>query len=104
MTAAALVTQLRARGVSLVAEGERLRCRPASALASAELEALRDLKPQVLALLRTQASTQTLVCYCCRGHRFWMATDGHTVCGRCHPPADLSFVARWILDDGGVGA
>lgn len=51
MTAVALVSALRARGVELVAAGDRVRFRPASAVTSDERAALRRFKPEVLALL-----------------------------------------------------
>lgn len=55
MTAAAqLVQALRARGVNLEPEGDRLRIRPASALSAEELEALRHVKPEVLRLLHAE--------------------------------------------------
>ncbi len=55
MTAAAqLVQALRARGVNLEREGDRLRVRPASALSTDELEALRQVKREVLRLLQTE--------------------------------------------------
>jgi hypothetical protein len=50
--AVALVDRLRRRGVQLVPEGDRLRYRPASAVQPDEIEALRQLKPDVLDLLR----------------------------------------------------
>jgi hypothetical protein len=49
--AAELVQALRARGVTLEPAGDRLRVRPASALSAEELEALRQVKPEVLRLL-----------------------------------------------------
>src|SRR5260370_34456301 len=52
--AAGLVAALRARGVTLEPEGDGLRIRPASALSAAELEALRQVKPEVLRLLAAQ--------------------------------------------------
>lgn len=51
MTPAALVATLRARGVTLRPDGDRLRVRPAEALAPGELEALRRHKTEVLSLL-----------------------------------------------------
>lgn len=57
MTAAALVETLRARGVHLEPNGDRLRVRPASAVMPHEVEALRRLKPEVLRLLTGDAGT-----------------------------------------------
>jgi TubC N-terminal docking domain len=51
VTAAALVADLRARGVELVAAGERIRFRPASAVPPELRERLRVHKAEVLALL-----------------------------------------------------
>lgn len=55
MTASALVATLRARGVILEPNGDRLRVRPATAVTSEEVETLRRLKPEVLRLLATGA-------------------------------------------------
>jgi len=54
MTAEALVTALRARGVELVAAGDRIRYRPADALTDEDRAALRQRKGEVLALLVQQ--------------------------------------------------
>jgi hypothetical protein len=54
MTAAELVSALASRGVQLVAEGERLRWRPAGAVSAEEREALVHHKAELLALLRRQ--------------------------------------------------
>src|SRR2546428_507083 len=51
--AATLVKSLRARGVQLRAVGDRIRYRPASALTTDDLEALRQQKAEVLPLLAT---------------------------------------------------
>lgn len=54
MAAAELVQALRARGVTLEPAGDQLRVRPASALSAEELEALRQVKPEVLRLLKAR--------------------------------------------------
>src|SRR5262245_57728163 len=51
MTAALLVETLRSRGIQLRVVGDRLRYRPASALTTDDLEALRQHKAEVLVLL-----------------------------------------------------
>lgn len=51
MTAATLVSRLRARGVALEPDGGYLVVRPARAVTPDEVEALRRLKPDVLAIL-----------------------------------------------------
>jgi len=51
VTADTLIADLRARGVTLVADGEYLRCRPKSALTAEDLEMLKVLKDEVLARL-----------------------------------------------------
>ena len=51
MKAAALVAELRARGVELVSAGDRIRFRPASAVPRELRDQLRALKPEVLGLL-----------------------------------------------------
>ena len=51
MTPAALVETLRARGVTLQPDGDRLRVRPAEALTPDELDTLRRHKGEVLRLL-----------------------------------------------------
>jgi hypothetical protein len=51
VTAVVLVETLRARGVHLRAVGDKIRYRPISALTPEDLEALRQHKAEVLALL-----------------------------------------------------
>ena len=53
MTAADLIDRLRARGVTLIPAGDRLRYRPASALTADEVEALRQHKAEILQSLST---------------------------------------------------
>ena len=98
MTADTLIAELRSRGVELVAEGDRLRCRPKSALTPADLEELRAHKAEVLARLSPDAdrAATKVVCYCCRESRFWRSIHGQVVCGICHPPAHPDLVAEWI--------
>ena len=50
-SAAALVDELRRRGVELRAEGDRLRYRPVSAVTPEDVEALRRHKSELLAIL-----------------------------------------------------
>ena len=99
MTVGALIADLRARGVTLVPDGERLRCRPRAALSQEDLAALKAHKAEVLASLRTEVSSN-LVCYACGGERFWHSIHGTATCARCHPPASPDLVAEWI--DGGA--
>jgi hypothetical protein len=54
--AAALLDGLRARGVSLVAAGDRLRWHPREALTAAEVAALRRHKSELLAMLSAPAA------------------------------------------------
>ncbi len=102
MTAAALVADLRARGVTLVADGNKLRCRPKSALSAVDLAALAELKPQIIAALqapKTDTVAAPIVCYSCRSGRFWRSTSGVVICANCHPPAAPDLVSGWL----GVG-
>lgn len=55
MTAAALLAELRSRGVELVPWGDRVRFRPASIVTPYLRERLREHKAEVLAMLITPA-------------------------------------------------
>jgi hypothetical protein len=94
MNAAALVTDLRARGVTLKADRGTLRCRPKSALSDSDIAALKAMKAEILSALQRPATRVT--CYSCRGHRFWISVYGVAICATCHPPAAPSLVASWI--------
>ena len=103
MTAETLIADLRGRGVTLVPDGEYLRCRPKSALTPEDLEILKAHKAKVLATLRTEASPK-LVCYACRERHFWRSIHGVVICGTCHPPASPDLVAEWLeASPGGAG-
>lgn len=98
MTADLLIADLRSRGVTLVPDGDRLRCRPKSALDPEDLAALAEHKAEVLAVLRAQTSSPVpgkLVCWACRERRFWLSIHGVVVCGLCHPPPP-DLVAEWL--------
>ena len=99
MTAEALVADLRARGITLRPDGEKLRCRPRAALTERDLSALRTHKADVLAVLQDRRSSRrrkALLCYACKGGNFWQSTRGTVICGICHPPAAPHLVAQWL--------
>ena len=103
MTARALVEQFCARGVVLVADGNRLRCRPRAALSPDDLAALSSRKSEILAELRSRELRDCgLICFSCKESRFWLSIHGVAVCARCHPPADEKLVAAWIESRPGV--
>src|SRR5262252_6766549 len=54
MTAASLIADLRARGITLEPRGDRVRFRPASAVTEAEVEAIRYHKAEILRLLAAE--------------------------------------------------
>ena len=60
MTAAALVAELRARGVELIPASDRIRYRPASAVPPDLVARLRACKAEVLCLLTVPPATVTL--------------------------------------------
>ena len=98
MTSAALIADLRSRGVTLVPDGDLLRCRPKSSLTKDDVAALRANKPEVLRLLRKEqrAGSSQIVCYSCRSRRFWRSIYGPVTCAVCHPPAAEHLVQEWI--------
>ena len=102
MTSAALIAELRSRGVALVPDGDRLRCRPKSSLTEDDLAALRANKPEVLRLLREEhrPAAARIVCYACKRSRFWKSIHGVIVCGDCHPPGHDRLVVEWIDKEG----
>ncbi len=98
MNADVLIADLRDRGVVLVADGDRLRCRPDSLLTAEDLAALRTNKPTILDRLSAPPVSHRVVCYSCRSRRFWQSVHGAIVCGVCHYPASPDLVARWLGD------
>ena len=104
MTPGALIADLRSKGVTLIADGDRLRCRPRSALTSNDLAVLRSNKPAVLAELRaeTHPATKKVICYACKTSSFWRSIHGPLVCGHCHPPASPKLVEEWIEPSSGA--
>jgi hypothetical protein len=52
---AALLTELAARGVEFQANGDKLRFRPIEKMTPEEVEAIRQYKPVILKLLRSEA-------------------------------------------------
>ena len=105
MTAETLIADLRARGVTLTPEGPNLRCRPKSALSAEDLEQLRRHKAEVLAaLLGECVPCASVVCWTCRGTRFWRSVHGATVCGTCHPPAARDLIVEWVNGRGDENA
>ena len=93
-----LLADLHDRGVLLVADGNRLRCRPKSLLTADDLAALRANKSTILYRLSIPRDAHRLVCHACRSRRFWQSVHGAIVCGLCHAPGSPDLVARWIGD------
>ena len=98
MNADVLLAHLRDRGVVLVADGDRLRCRPGSVLTAEDLAVLRANKPTILDRLSVPPDSRRVVCHACRSRRFWQSVHGAIVCGTCHYPASPDLVARWLGD------
>ena len=98
MNADVLLAHLRDRGVVLVVDGDRLRCRPGSLLTAEDLAALRANKPTILDRLSAPPDSRRVVCLACRSRRFWQSIHGAIVCGLCHAPGSPDLVARWIGD------
>ena len=98
MTAVEVVSRLQARGLTLVADGDVLRCRPGSALTPEDLDTLKSMKAEVLAALRREVSPplSPVRCFACRGSQFWRSVYGVVICGRCHPPADAQLIQAWM--------
>jgi hypothetical protein len=94
--AAELVQALRARGVTLEPEGDRLRIRPASALSAEELEALRQVKPEVLRLLAAQP-TPTPAHHLRLTIRRWFTLAVAEVDGQRPNPRELEALQQEIL-------
>lgn len=108
---AAVLAELRGRGVQVVAEGDRVRFRPATAVDGLLRERIRRCKPQLLELLRTPVERRecdrSVPCRCCGSLDFWaLATIGHWVCGGCHAPDFKAEELRWVhvrpLDEGAI--
>ena len=94
--AAELVQALRARGVTLEPAGDRLRVRPASALSAEELEALRQVKPEVLRLLAAQPTT-TPAHHLRVALRRWFALTVAEADGRRPNPREVEALRQEIL-------
>jgi TubC N-terminal docking domain len=89
VTLATLVAELRARGVTLLPDGEALKVRPVSKLIPGELEALRQHKAEVLALLAPERRPQ------------WLRLDPMTlreVLGDRPDPQDVAMLRFDVLD------
>src|SRR5262249_44739730 len=87
MSAAELLGALRARGVELVAAGDRLRFRPVAAVTLDELAALRVQKAAVLSLLRAETSAAS------NDNDSWADGVPDSACGLCRSP--LAWVEDW---------
>ena len=101
MNADVLLAHLRDRGVVVVADGGRLRCRPKSLLTDSDLAALRASKAAILYRLSIPRDSHRVVCYACRSRRFWQSIHGAILCNTCHPPSSPDRVARWIDSNSG---
>ena len=92
MTAAEVLVELRGRGVTLEAQGGRLRFSPVGAVPPPLVEELRRNKAALLALV---GEPVPVVCFACHGADFWQGPPIHYrdgsarpapwVCSRCHP-------------------
>ena len=96
MRADVLIAQLVGRGVTLAAEGDRLRCRPRSALTDRDLQLLKVHKAAVLTALARDSEKSRMVCSVCHERLLWRSVYGELICGVCHPPASPRLVVGWL--------
>lgn len=103
---------LKAAGIRLIANGDKLRysspSSPPGALTD-ELRALiREHKPPLLKLLSPPPEvrpglppslTRDGTCFACCRARWWLSRFNQLVCGECHPPASPVLVARWFGEE-----
>lgn len=107
MTAAALVADLRSRGVRLEVHGDRLRFAPLSAVTEAELGALRALKVEVVSLLQDGLlAAPSSPCGLCGSSLVYVEGwpsegDSRWLCVRCasQPTPSLQAVLASLTDD-----
>lgn len=102
-TATRIIETLTQLGVTLKANGDRLRIEPASKVPADLLPHIRQAKAEILAALSqpTRDPGPDKPCYACGSRAFWRSLHGAVICWRCHPPARESLVAD-ILWDGEV--
>lgn len=92
MTATEIMSELARRGVHLEPHGDRLRFRPVDAVPPDLLQALRDRKPEILAVLQSQRPASVAPC-------------GSIYCGGCYevpgerkiqpPKVSADWLVRW---------
>lgn len=100
MTAVVLVESLRARGVHLRAEGDKIRFRPASALTSEDLAALRSLKAEVMSLLVVQPTNERITAYRAALWEFWRINAAGAAVPRTTAMATYNMVIK-LMDEVG---
>lgn len=102
-TATQIIETLTQLGVTLRANGDRLRLEPASKVPADLLPHIRQAKAEILAALSkpVQHPASGAPCYACGSRTFWRSIHGAVICWRCHPPANESLVSD-ILWDGEV--
>lgn len=87
MTAQSLLEDLQARGITLRAEGDRLRFHPREVVGPQDLAALRAHKPELLALLRGAEEPQAspaVICPWCRSPDLLNGASGGLWCPGCN--------------------
>lgn len=95
-----ILSELAERGVSVRADGNALKLRPAKILDETLLSRVREHKPEILAALM---GLPTERCRACRSWLFWVSIHGAVTCAACHPPADRKLVKVWFWLPEGAG-
>ena len=91
MTADILMTNLRARGVELVADGDRLRFRPVEVITPEERDALRAFKSEILERLTDEHEVAPRVAAFQAQLDVWMADGRGAVPVLTLPDVDIRF-------------
>lgn len=106
-----LLLDLRDSGVEVIADGARLRYRPASAMTPTLRARIKRYRADLLMLLgepnapavsgslgvNADISVRRVPCYCCGSRDFWaLARVGYFVCGRCHEPDPGTEQIVWV--------
>ena len=82
-----LLAEVQRRGVTLVAEADRLRFTPRDRLPAELVGRLKEHKAEVIAALRIKDEPRP--CALCGSAISWLTTSGATICPGCNPkPVD----------------
>jgi ribosomal protein L37AE/L43A len=84
-----ILSEVRRRGIRLVANCGQIDCYPGSAMTADLIERIKESKTAILDVIQfdwDRDTVEVMICPKCDGWRHWQSLEGTWHCAKCNPP------------------